>query len=108
MVKSKIHPIAFGGALGAVSSLSAFGMMLMANIFLQGKPFVAAVGTVYLSYTPSFIACIVGALLGFVNAFIGGFVVAIIYNVLVDFLTPKPAAAHHSRMPPPPPVASSD
>lgn len=83
---SKIHPVALGVSLGIISGVSIFIMGLLAHAFFYGKPLVAAMGTMYISYNPSIINSALGGTLGFVNAFIAGYVAAWLYNLLIDHL----------------------
>ena len=84
MTISKLHPTALGLSFGVISGLSVFGMGLLAQMFLHGKPLVAAVGTMYVSYNASLINSALGGVVGFVNAFIAGYIVAWIYNFLLN------------------------
>ncbi len=86
MTISNLHPVAFGVALGVISGVSIFGMGLLAQMFLHGKPLVAAVGTMYISYNATLINSALGGVVSFVNAFIAGYVAAWIYNVLIHRL----------------------
>ena len=84
MTISKINPVALGISFGIVSGLTLFGMGLMAQMFLHGKPIVAALGTMYISYNGSMMNSLLGGVIGFVNAFIAGFIAAWVYNFLLD------------------------
>jgi len=86
MAISKLHPVALGISVGIITGVSIFAMGMMAHLFLVGKPVVAAIGTSYLTYNPSPINSALGGVLGFVNAFIGGYLAAWIYNLLIDRL----------------------
>ncbi len=82
---SKIHPVALGLAVGVVSGLSTFFMGLLALAFYTGKPLVAMVGTMYVTFNPSLFNSVLGALAVFVNAFIGGYIAVWVYNLLIDY-----------------------
>ena len=56
-------------------------MGLLAHYAAYGEGFVVAIGTLYLGYAPSIAGSVIGALIGFVDAFIGGVIVAWLYNV---------------------------
>ena len=86
MDKSKIHPIAFGLSLGIVSGLSAFGVGLFMQLFMNGKPIAAVVGQFYLGYNPSYYNSAIGAAIGLVGGFIGGFIFSWLYNSLIKML----------------------
>ena len=83
---SKIHPVALGLAVGVISGLSTFFMGLIALAFYTGKPLVAMVGTMYVTFNPSLFNSFLGALVVFVNAFIGGYIAVWLYNLLLDYL----------------------
>jgi hypothetical protein len=87
MSKAKIHPVAFGLSFGIVSGLSAFGVGLFMQIFMNGKPIAAVVGQFYLGYNPSYYNSAVGSVIGLVGGFVGGFIVAWLYNTLIELLT---------------------
>lgn len=83
MAFSRIHPVAMGLAIGAISGLSTFFMGMLALAFYTGKPLVAMVGTMYVTFNPSMINSALGAVVMFVNAFIGSYIAAWIYNLLI-------------------------
>ena len=85
MTKSKLSPVAFGAALGVAWGVSVLCMGLFANMFMNGKPIVGAVGQMYLAYTPSVLNSFIGAGGGLVGAFIAGYVVAWLYNLFCDW-----------------------
>ena len=82
MTKSKICPVALGLSLGIIWGMSVLLMGIMAHLYMFGKPFVAAVGALYIGYDPSIAGSIIGGLIGFVDAFIYGFLIAWIYNAI--------------------------
>lgn len=84
MKVSKLNPVALGISFGIISGLTLFSMGLLALFFLHGKPIVAAMGTMYVSYNSSFMNSLLGGLMGFVNAFIAGYIGAWLYNLFVD------------------------
>ena len=84
MTVSKLNPVALGISFGVISGLTIFGMGVMAQMFLHGKPVVAAMGTMYISYNGSMINSLLGGAIGFVNAFIAGYIASWIYNFLID------------------------
>lgn len=80
MTKCRISPLAFGLSLGVVWGCSVLLMGLMAHFFEYGKAFVTAIGVVYVGYEPSLIGSAIGALFGFVDALVGGALIAWLYN----------------------------
>lgn len=83
MTKTELNPMALGISVGIVSSICILVMGLLAHTFFTGKPLVAGVGAMYMSYNPSVMGAILTSLVGFVNAFIGGYVIAWVYNYLL-------------------------
>lgn len=81
MTKCRICPASLGLSLGVVWGLSILIMGLLAHHYMYGKPFVDAMGQLYIGYAPSIKGSLIGGLIGFVDAFIGGFIVAWLYNV---------------------------
>lgn len=84
MAFGKLHPAYFGASIGIISGLATFFMGLVALAFYTGKPFVGMVGTMYVTYNPSLINCALGGALVLINAFIGGYITAWIYNLLLE------------------------
>ena len=84
MTVSKLHPLAFGIALGIISGLSTLIMGLLAYLVLNGKPLVSMFGTMYITYNPSLINSTIGGLIVFINAIIAGVIVAWLYNLLLS------------------------
>jgi len=80
MTKCKICPVSLGLSLGVVWGVSIFIMGMLAHLYLYGKPFVAAVGALYIGYEPSIMGSVIGGIIGFVDAFISGFIIAWLYN----------------------------
>lgn len=80
MTTHKISPIALGLSLGTLWGASVLFMGLIAHFFIYGTPFVSAMGIVYLGYSTSITGSIIGGIIGFFDAFIGGVLVAWLYN----------------------------
>lgn len=51
-----------------------------ASIFGWGRKFVEMMASVYIGYKPTFLGGIVGAIWGFIDAAIGGAIIAFVYN----------------------------
>lgn len=83
---SKIHPIALGLTLGLLAGAAAFGMGLLALLFLNGKPLVSMLGTMYITYQPSLANSAIGGILVFLNMAIGGYITAWMYNFLIEYI----------------------
>lgn len=80
MEKMKLSPMALGCAMGILWAASLLLMGLIASFYAYGKPFVMAVGGLYLGYEPSILGSFIGAGIGFIDAFIGGALLAWLYN----------------------------
>ncbi len=81
MTKCRLSPLAFGLSLGVVWGVSVFIMGLLAQYYAYGTEFVSAMGVVYIGYEPSIIGSAIGGLFGFIDALVGGALVAWLYNV---------------------------
>ena len=82
MTNNKLCPVSLGLSLGITWGISVLIMGLLAHLYMFGKPFVAAVGAVYVGYDPSIAGSIIGGIIGFVDAFIYGFIIAWLYNTI--------------------------
>jgi hypothetical protein len=60
MKKCKLCPVSLGLSLGLTWGLSVLIMGLVAHVYAYGKPFVAAVGALYIGYHPSISGSIIG------------------------------------------------
>lgn len=79
----KLNVKAFGLACGIIwgASLFCFGLLAMVAPGYCAD-FVHAIGSKYLGYNISFIGSIIGAVWGFIDAGIGGAILAWLYNKL--------------------------
>jgi hypothetical protein len=75
--------LGLGIALGVTWSLSAFFLGLAAWLLGWGTDIVNALSSFYIGYTPTLIGSFIGMLWGFADSFIGGVVIAWIYNRVV-------------------------
>ena len=76
----KINVKALGLSLGVVWSFLVFFCGLTAWLFNFGGSFVTLFSTLYYGYTATFLGSIIGAVWGFVDAGIGGILIAWLYN----------------------------
>lgn len=81
MEKCRICPVALGLALGVMWGVSIAFMGLLAHYSMYGRPFVEAMGALYIGYHPSVAGSLIGGLIGFIDAFIGGAIIAWLYNM---------------------------
>ncbi len=79
--KCRICPVSLGLSLGVMWGVSIAVMGLLAHFYMYGKPFVAAVGQLYIGYDPSIVGSLFGGFIGFVDAFVMGYVIAWLYNL---------------------------
>jgi len=79
----KLKPLALGLACGILWGLSILAMGLLAYFFSYGEVFVSTLGTLYVGYESTIIGSILGGIIGFVDAFITGVVLAWLYNLFV-------------------------
>lgn len=80
MTKLKLSPLALGLAFGIIWGVSVLIMGLLASFYSYGTPFVTSVGVLYVGYEPTITGAIIGGLIGFIDAFIGGVILAWLYN----------------------------
>ena len=76
----RIGPVPLGLSLGVLWGVSVLVVGLIATYFSYGRPFVEALGVMYLGYQPSVWGSILGGVFGFIDAFLGGLVIAWLYN----------------------------
>jgi hypothetical protein len=79
----ELKPSAFGLAAGILWGLAVLVTGLMAALFGYGKMFVDVVGSFYIGYQPTMTGSLIGGVWGFFDALIGGFIFALLYNLLV-------------------------
>jgi hypothetical protein len=79
---AKLDVKALGLTLGLVWAVGILIMGILATASGYGAGFMRALGTVYLGAAPTIKGSIVGAIWGFVDAGIGGLVIAWVYNKL--------------------------
>lgn len=86
MTFGKLHPLALGISIAIIGGVAAFGAALFADTFLYGKTIILGVGTLYVTYNPTFIGSVfIGA--GVAGAgLVGGFIASVIYNMLLNLL----------------------
>ena len=77
---NKLNKVAFGMALGALTLVSMIIIMLSAHFGGYGKDMIAAIGVMYGMDMTTLMGMIVLAIVAFVKAFIGGYLIAFFYN----------------------------
>lgn len=80
---SRLNAKAFGLAFGVLWAAGIVFMGLTAMVCTWAKPFVDVVSVMYVGYSATIVGCVIGAVWGFVDAFIGGFLLAWLYNKFV-------------------------
>ncbi len=85
--------ISFGLAVGLTWAFAVFLLGLAAGLFDWGVPVVLVLSSLYIGYAPSFVGSIAGAVWAFVDGFIGGVIIAWLYNrfLLRRLYAPPPA-----------------
>ena len=76
---AKLHPLAFGFALGVLGAIFTFILGLFA-IRGYGGAYVSAISSVYVGFGPTFLGAILGAIWSFIADFIFGAIFAALYN----------------------------
>ena len=79
----KLHAVKFGLALGIVWGISIFAMAISGAYMGFGDQLVDIMSSLYIGYSASATGALIGLVWGFADAFVGGFVVAWIYNKLI-------------------------
>ena len=79
---AKLDIKAFGLALGIVWGAAMFLLGLTTMWWNWGEGLQFIFGTLYIGYKPTFLGSIIGGVWGFIDAGIGGVVVAWLYNKL--------------------------
>ncbi len=81
MTNCRLSPLALGLSLGVIWGVSVFIMGLLAQYYSYGTGFVGAMGVIYVGYEPSIMGSLIGGLFGFIDALVGGALIAWLYNV---------------------------
>lgn len=76
---ARFHVVGLGLALGILSAVYAFILGLFA-MHGYGIDYVHLAGSIYVGYAPTFLGSVVGAIWAFVHGFVGGVIVAWLYN----------------------------
>jgi len=77
---AKLNVKAFGLAVGIVWGVGMFVLGIIAMAFGWGDRFIEILSSLYIGYKATFLGSIVGAVWGFIDAGIGGIIVAWLYN----------------------------
>jgi len=87
----RLNPWAFGLASGLVWAFSvlAAGLGSLPSAGGHWLPFVNALSTVYIGYGSSIGGSVIGALWGFIDAFIGGTILIWLYNLFATCCSKK-------------------
>lgn len=75
--------ISFGLAVGLTWALAVFLLGIAAGLFDWGVTVVAVLSSLYIGYEPSFVGSVAGTVWAFADGFIGGVIVAWLYNRLL-------------------------
>ena len=77
---TRLHPLSFALGLGVFWAIILFvaGILAMYTGFAQG--FVSTLGSLYVYYKPNWAGCFIGAIWGFIDLFIAGYLIAWLYN----------------------------
>ncbi len=76
----KLDSMAMGLAFGVLWAAGVLIIGLLATFTGYGSELIASLGTVYLGLEATLVGVVIGAVWGFVDAFIGGYVLAWLYN----------------------------
>ena len=79
---AKLDVKALGLTLGIIWAGAIFIMGMAAMLFNYGAGFIAAIGRVYIGTNATILGILIGVMWGFVDAGIGGVLIALLYNKL--------------------------
>lgn len=77
---TQLHVLSFGLALGVTWGLGMFVFGIINYFFAWGVDVMGTLSSLYIGYEPTVLGSLLGAIWGFVDAFIGGVVIAWLYN----------------------------
>ncbi len=84
MARNEFHGtlgvISFGLAVAVTSAAGTFFLGLMATFFGWGIELAAALSSLYIGFSPTFVGTIAGAVWAFVTGFLAGIMIAWLYN----------------------------
>ncbi len=108
MARNGLHTtlgvISFGLAVAVTSAVFTFFLGLMATFFGWGIELAAALSSLYIGFSPTFVGTIAGAVWAFVDGFVGGVMIAWLYNRFLlrraVHLHPAPPHSHEPRQEP--------
>lgn len=84
-----LNVIGLGLSCGVLWSLAVFFLGIMASGSIYGHQVVILLGDIYLGYEPTLLGSLIGMVWAFIDAFIGGALLAALYNYFVPKLTKK-------------------
>ena len=90
MDRFEISPMAFGLALGVFWGVSVLLLGIIAYIFSYGEGIVAIIGNMYIEYEVSILGSIFRGLIGFLDGFVTGLILAWLYNFFARHSAQKP------------------
>lgn len=85
----KLNVKALGLALGIIWAAAAFLIGMWGSFYAPAGVMVDFMGQFYLGYATGFVGAIIGAVWGFLDAGIGGVIIAWLYNLLVEKFAAK-------------------
>ena len=80
---NRLDPKAFGLAFGILWGGSLVFMGLLAMVCSWAQPFVDFLSVMYVGYSVTVVGILIGAVWGFLDGFIGGVLLAWLYNKLL-------------------------
>ncbi len=80
---ARLEVVSLGLAFGIMWALGVFILGIMAAAADWGTEIVVLMSSVYLGFDPTFAGSLIGAAWGFVDAGVGGLLIAWLYNVIL-------------------------
>ena len=76
----RLSVLGLGISLGIVWAVAMLITGIGATYFDYGNQFVEMFGSIYMGYEASLVGSLIGCAWGFVDAFVGGVIIALVYN----------------------------
>lgn len=95
----RLQVLSFGLALGLLWGVSVLLIGLSAMWYGWGAEMVKLIGAIYLGYQATWLGSLVGGLWGFLDAFLGGVIFAVLYNLFLRCFAKGNSCHVHTKPP---------
>jgi hypothetical protein len=83
---AKLHPVSFGISWGLVWGLSVFSLAFIPGLFNYGSGMATALESIYPGFNTDIVGALIGFVLAFIDAGVGALIIAFIYNTVEGLL----------------------